>query len=228
MKYRNQAAAGFIVFLSLLFTTTGFGAEDGKVTMGQWLKIINSGNAQNAPSPRTSETDREIAADAVRPSDAEGVAVMIYWHMADDADVYLNGNPLKQYEPSFKTRPDEAPRPAFSAAARIRNGDIFTVGGRRGGSFGFMLIAVDDAGRVVFQTDRQSWMVYEPADRPDWYSPQTAQASPSRPVTVQPDPWYPQKELNAKYGNKALSIWSTPANTFAYLYGTVGGISPNR
>ena len=85
-----------------------------------------------------------------------GMPVTIYWHMADDADVYLNGSPLRGYQPSFKTRGDEAPRPAFSASATLKKGDVFTVGGRRGGSYGFMLIAVDTANRVVFKTDQKS------------------------------------------------------------------------
>lgn len=225
MKSGSWAIAGIVIFLFFLTPATGFGAGEGKVTMEQWLKIINSEDAKNSPPPQTSEADRDHNANYSTPGAAPGIPVTVYWHMADDADVYLNGRPLREYQPSFKTRPDEAPRPAFSAAAVLREGDVFTVGGRRGGSFGFMLIAVDTAGRVVFQTDRQSWKVYDPGDRPDWYTPQVALNTPNRPITIQPDPWYPQKELNLKYGNQALSIWSTPANTFAYLYGVVSGIS---
>ncbi len=155
-----------------------------------------------------------------RPA-GEEIPVTLYWHMADDADVYLNGVPLRRYEPSFKTRGDEAPQPAFSASARLKNGDVFTVGGRRGGSYGFMLIAVDQSGRVVFKTDRQKWSVYMPGDRYDWYQPAVANISSRVPVTVQPDPWYPQKDLNRKYNNIALSIWGSPAETFSYLTATV-------
>ena len=93
------------------------------------------------------------------PAVGNGVGVTVYWHMADDADVYLNGRPLRDYSPSFKTRPDEAPKPPFSARAVLKDGDLFTVGGRRGGSFGLMLIAVDDNGRIVFKTDRESWKI---------------------------------------------------------------------
>jgi len=141
--------------------------------------------------------------------------------MADDADVYLNGVPLRRYEPSFKTRGDEAPQPAFSSSARLTNGDVFTVGGRRGGSYGFMLIAVDQSGRVVFKTDQNRWNVYMPGDRADWYLPAVANSSPKAPVTVQPDPWYPQKDLNRKYNNIALSIWAAPSERFTYLTSTV-------
>lgn len=224
MKFKNLVAASIVFFLFFLFTSTGFCAGDGKVTMEQWLKIINPGGAKKpAPQEATGTDNRGGDIDSTTPAGARDTAVTVYWHMADDADVYLNGKPLRQYDPSFKTRPDEAPKPAFTASTILRDGDVFTVGGRRGGSFGLMLIAVDAAGKIVFQTDQQSWKVYEPGDRADWYSPQVAMASPTRPVTVQPDPWYPQKELNAKHGSKAFSIWSDPANTFAYLYGIVVG-----
>ena len=61
---------------------------------------------------------------------SSAIPVTVYWHMADDADVYLNGTLLRRYEPSFKTRGDEAPMPAFSASVTLKNGDVFTVGGR--------------------------------------------------------------------------------------------------
>ncbi|MDZ4164830.1 MAG: discoidin domain-containing protein [Smithellaceae bacterium] len=150
-----------------------------------------------------------------------GIPVTLYWHMADNADVYLNGVPLRRYEPSFRTRHDEAPQPAFSASAVLKTGDVFTVGGRRGGSFGFMLIAVDSAGRVVFKTEPQSWRVYAPGDRSDWYQPAIAMASAMTPVTVQNSPWHPQVELNRKYANVASSIWGSPAERFCYLMATV-------
>jgi hypothetical protein len=149
------------------------------------------------------------------------IPVTLYWHMADDADVYLNGVPLRRYEPSFRTRGDEAPHPAFSASARLKNGDVFTVGGRRGGSYGFMLIAVDTSGRVVFKTDRYKWRVYQPGERQDWYLPNVANSSPKAEVTVQPDPWYPQKDLNKRFNNIAASIWGSPSDRFAYLTANV-------
>ncbi|MDP3178080.1 MAG: choice-of-anchor J domain-containing protein, partial [Spirochaetaceae bacterium] len=64
------------------------------------------------------------------------IPVTIYWHMADAADLYLNGQPLRTYSPDFKSRGDEAPQPAFTAQASIKTGDVFTVGTRRGGSGG--------------------------------------------------------------------------------------------
>ena len=36
------------------------------------------------------------------------IAVTVYWNMADDADVYLNGKALREYKPDFRSRRDEA------------------------------------------------------------------------------------------------------------------------
>jgi hypothetical protein len=227
MKFKNMITATVVLSLFFLFTVTGFCAEDGKVTMEQWLKIINSGDAKKSTSSKATETNNNDI-DSTTPSTTEGIAVTVYWHMADDADVYLNGKPLRYYEPSFKTRGDEAPQAAFSASAILNNGDVFTVGGRRGGSFGFMLIAVDSSDRVVFKTDQQSWKVYEPGDRADWYNQQVAMSSPTQPVTVQPDPWYPQKELNKKFGDIALSIWGAPSERFSYLTATVSLVEKKK
>lgn len=157
-----------------------------------------------------------------------GIPVTLYWHMADTADLYLNGVPLRRYEPAFRTRGDEAPLPAFSAQAVLKNGDVFTVGGRRGGSYGFMLIAVDAANRVVFKTDTENWRVYLPGERADWYLPTVAAGSPQKTVQVQPQPWHPQRELNSRYNNIASSIWDVPAERFSYLTATVrlAGLPP--
>ncbi|HQJ78462.1 MAG TPA: hypothetical protein PL083_09785, partial [Smithellaceae bacterium] len=226
MNIQKRIAAGIVFSLFILFAATGGFAAEEKVSMEQWLKIINPVSPKETPPGQAGKKTDTDAGEPAKPRDTQGIAVTIYWHMADDADVYLNGKPLRKYEPSFKTRPDEAPHPAFSAAATLFDGDVFTVGGRRGGSFGLMLLAVDSTGTIIFQTDSQSWKVYDPGERIDWFNPQVALASPSGPVTVQSDPWYPQKELNAKFGNKALSIWSAPDKTFAYLYGVVSGAGP--
>jgi len=84
-----------------------------------------------------------------------------------------------------------------------------------------MLIAADSSGRIVFKTEPNTWRVYTPGNRADWYQPDAAGSSPSAPVTVQPDPWHPQKELNKQFGNAAASIWGAPPETFAYLTATV-------
>ena len=149
----------------------------------------------------------------------DGIPVTLYWHMADDADVYLNGSPLRMYEPSYRYRGDEAPHPPFSYRTTLRDGDLFTVGGRRGGSFGFMLIAVDDYGKPVFTTNTRDWSVYYPGERRDW--PVLSQYGPRRPVMVQANPWGPQRDLNQRFGYPAQSIWSDPADRFAHLVGIV-------
>ena len=217
MRLRLISRISLLVIILFLFAVPGFCQGDGKVTMEQWTKILESKRRQQPPA----DNGAAAITPSALPIDGGGTPVTIYWHMADDADVYLNGSPLRHYEPSFKTRGDEAPRPAFTAQAVLRSGDVFTVGGRRGGSFGFMLIATDSAGRIVFKTDESAWKVYTPGERTDWYQPDVANALPSVPVTIQPDPWYPQKELNKKFGNAAVSIWGAPSQTFAYLTATV-------
>jgi len=59
-----------------------------------------------------------------------------------------------------------------------------------------------------------------PGERGDWYQPGVASSSPNTPVTIQPDPWYPQKDLNKKFDNIAASIWGVPSETFSYLMAT--------
>ena len=147
--------------------------------------------------------------------------VTLYWHIADNADVYLNGKALRRYSPSFKIRGDEASQPAFSVKATLKNGDVFTVGGRRGGSYGFMLIAVDNAGKVVFKTDAKNWNVYHPGNHKNWFSPSVAKSSLKNKVSVQTEPWYPQKALNSKFNNAALSVWGVPSDKYSYLVGKV-------
>ena len=51
-----------------------------------------------------------------------------------------------EYKPDFRSRGDEA-RKIFSAKAQLGVGDVFTVGGRRGGSYGFLLVFVRKYGR---------------------------------------------------------------------------------
>lgn len=225
MKSNGKIITCLVAVILLVLTGVGF-CQDGKVTMQEWTKILESKRPQRAPADQApSGVPQEVISQPQiqEPSSGndEGTPVTLYWHMADDADVYLNGVPLRAYEPSFRTRRDEAPLPAFSASAVLRNGDVFTVGGRRGGSYGFMLIAADASGRIVFKTDQEAWRVYLPGERFDWYLPHVAGSSPSSPVYIQPDPWYPQKELNRRFGNAALSIWGAPAQTFAYLTATV-------
>ena len=234
MKIRKTAIISVIVGILFVFAGAGY-AQDGKTSVDEWTKILESKRTRPTPPPQTAPAiPVDLPSDTVpaynapaavseapMPGNAQGIAVTLYWHMADDADVYLNGMPLRNYEPSFRTRGDEAPQPAFQAQTVINNGDVFTVGGRRGGSYGFMLIAADASGRIVFKTEPANWRVYMPGDRPDWYQPSVAASSPSTPVSVQPDPWYPQKELNNKFGNAASSVWGQPSERFSFLTAVV-------
>jgi formylglycine-generating enzyme required for sulfatase activity/tetratricopeptide (TPR) repeat protein len=147
------------------------------------------------------------------------VAVTIHWSIADVADVYLNGAPLREYRPDFRTRRDEAPR-AFSAAATLKNGDVITVGGRRGASYGFLLLAVDEDGRVVWRTDPEHWKVYFPEQDARWRLPQTALDSRTARVSVQPSPWGPQRALQRRFGGGAQSVWHERVR-FACLFSVV-------
>ncbi|MCX7982149.1 MAG: hypothetical protein N2572_04470 [Syntrophales bacterium] len=207
------------VFLSVLFLVSllmGICLAQDKMVI-----FFKDGRSQSFDLNSIEKIEYQPVSGPYQKTTEKSIPVTIYWHMADNADVYLNGMPLRRYEPSFKTRRDEAPQPAFSARAVLKNGDVFTVGGRRGGSYGFMLIAVDSSDKVVFKTDQQTWKVYKPGDRPDWYLPNVAFSSPTLPVSVQPNPWPPQVELNRRYNNVATSIWGAPSEHFSYLMAVV-------
>ena len=148
------------------------------------------------------------------------VAVTVYWNMADDADVYLNGKPLREYKPSFRSRRDEAFK-VFTAKVKLRKGDVFTVGGRRGGSYGLVLFALDADGKTVWKTDAKNWQLYAPADKENWFLPKVAAASKKGPVTIKSTPWGTGARLRAKYKSDAASIWSTPGTRSCYMVSTV-------
>ena len=169
-------------------------------------------------SPPAGETKSgEPAAASKKPE--KGTPGRIYWSCADDADVYLNGEPLRNYTPDFHTRPDEANQ-EFTAAARIAKGDIITVGARRGGSFGFLMVVLDESGKVIFRTDARKWQIYYPRDNQGWYLPATAARSRKGKVSLQPQPWPPQRGLQSRFDSKALSIWDHQEPQ-AFLFATV-------
>lgn len=146
--------------------------------------------------------------------------VTIHWNIADDADVYLNGKPLREYNPDFHSRNDEA-RKTFSAKAKLAVGDVFTVGGRRGGSYGFVLVAIDEQGKTVWQTDTRRWQAYIPADEKNWYLPSVAAKSSKTAVTVNPKPWGVQSTMRKEMNIQAQSIWPGPKSRRAYLLSVV-------
>ena len=148
------------------------------------------------------------------------IAVTVHWNMANAADVYLNGKPLREYKPDFRRRRDEAYR-VFSAKVKLRKGDVFTVGGSRGGSYGLVLFALDAEGKTVWKTDAKNWQVYAPADPARWFLPKVAAASKKGPVTVKSTPWGVGAKLRAKYKSDAASIWSTPLARYCFMVSTV-------
>lgn len=146
-------------------------------------------------------------------------AVVLHWNMADDADIYLNGKPLRDYRPDFRTRHDEAWQ-QYQAQAVLTPGDVFTVGGRRGGSYGLWLVALDAENRVVWRTDTQNWKVYQPDAPASWHLPEVALRSPAVAVSTNPQPWHIQTKMSQRFGH-AQSIWASPQNRTTYLYSVV-------
>jgi len=147
-------------------------------------------------------------------------SVTIYWTIADDADVYLNGKALREYSPDFRSRRDEAYK-IFSAKAQLGVGDVFTVGGRRGGSYGFVLVAIDKNKRTVWRSDTKNWHAYVPADTKTWYLPSVAARSPKTKITVNPKPWHVQIKMRSEMRIKAQSIWPGPRGRRAYMVSVV-------
>ena len=135
-----------------------------------------------------------------------GLAVTFYWNCTGEADVYLNGKPLRYYGIGFRTR-EAPPSRVFSARRMVRNGDVITVGARRGELCGFLLVAVDDDGKVVWKTDATNWKAYFPQDEKVWWSSEVAMNSERRPVKIQSDPWPPQTRIRRRFGDTAESIW---------------------
>jgi hypothetical protein len=159
---------------------------------------------------------KKVEADVDRlaaAGEAAGYAVPVtfHWSCADDADIYLNGKPLREYKPDFRTRPDEAPK-TFSKEGVLRPGDVITVGARRGGSCGLLLVAVDARGKVVWKTDVRHWRVYFPPEgtKDRWHLPEVARQSRSEPAQKAPG-WPPQRQINDRFGNVAESIWHSPS-----------------
>ncbi|SIP92883.1 PEGA domain-containing protein [Alkalispirochaeta americana] len=158
-------------------------------------------------------------APATPPPPADpGVAVTFHWHAADTADIYINGVALREFSPPYATRRDEAPLMPFQHSGTLRDGDVITVGTRRGGSFGFMMAVVDQQGRVLVRTDR-NWQYYDPAGSGNWYNPSFAEPRLRGSVGVNPSPWGNQRHLVSNYGPGIESIYSpSTSDRRAYLY----------
>lgn len=83
----------------------------------------------------------------------------------------------------------------------------------------FMMVAVNNGGRVVMKTDH-NWKWYEPALENVWFQPQAYQNSNNRrAVGVNPDPWGNQNDLVREYGSDVKSIYSPDTgDRMAHLY----------
>ena len=215
-------------------------AEEGKLDAEPGLSLESpAAKPKPKPAPKKEPVREPAPAPApVKPKPQEvpkrekislppddrpgGTPVTVYWHASENADVYLNGRPLRESLSDFKTRGNEGSKSAFSAKATLHDGDLFTVGARRGdGNWGFMLVALDAGGRAVFATDTESWKTYSPGESEDWFLPAVAGRAVSKPISIQPDLRSSQKSLARKNGGKALSIWSDPGERFTYLFGRV-------
>ncbi len=185
---------------------------------GRFLALYTKEDARRLnASLAVEEMNRELEKLGVREP---AIAVTVYWNIADSADVYLNGKPLGEYKRDFRSRRDEA-YSVFSAKVKLRKGDVFTVGGRRGGSYGLILFALDAKGKTIWKTDAKNWQVYTPADPAKWFLPKVAAASKKGPVTVKASPWGTGAKLRAKYKSDAASIWSTPGTRSCYMVSIV-------
>jgi len=156
----------------------------------------------------------------LKPSRKQERNCTLYWSCADVADVYLNGEPLQSYPQDFRTRADEASK-RFSAEATISKGDVITVGARRGGSFGFLMVIMENGKKTVWKTDRKTWRTYDPKDKTQWYLAGEANAAKKGKVSANPNPWSPQVAILSTFDAKAESVWGDPGEPTVFLVTTV-------
>jgi prepilin-type processing-associated H-X9-DG protein len=190
-------------------------------TPTQESKILVRGGAAGDATPTTPVAGPQtvepyvIAAPEPRKPDppAKGPpdpVAHLHWTAAGDADVYLNGKPLRPYEPDFRNRPAEA-SVFFTADVRVREGDVITVGARQGDLRGFLLVAVDEQGRVLWATDATHWTAYDPPDKAHWWKPELAAKAAAVPVSVSDPSWPGRQTLIAHQKGVPQSIWPTGA-----------------
>jgi photosystem II stability/assembly factor-like uncharacterized protein len=159
------------------------------------------------------------AVQSAPAANERGIPVTFIWHAADTADIYINGVPIKTFSPDYKTRGDEASAQPFTQSGFIKHGDIITVGTRRGGSFGFMMVVVDSTGAVLLKTD-ETWQWYDGSSDPRWYEPAAFNmAAKKGPVRINPSPWGNQNGMVSRYGSALRAIFTpAPADTMTNLY----------
>jgi len=181
--------------------------QDGARPRGQRPSGPNDATSgQGALAPGDVKIDDFGKPRWVANDSSPALAVTFYWNCTGEADVYLNGKPLRYYEVDFRTR-QAPPSRVFSARRKVRNGDVITVGARRGELGGFLLVVVNGDGKVVWKTDVTHWKAYFPPDEKVWWVPEVAMNSERRPVRIQSDRWPPQTRIRRHFGNAAEPIW---------------------
>lgn len=148
-----------------------------------------------------------------------GGAVTIYWSCAGVADVYLNGRPLREAPGDFSVRGDESGH-EYSAQAPLRVGDVITVGAKRGSRLGgFRLVALDDKGRAVWQTDTSNWKAFPVRDAGSahrFFMPQVY-GRPTTPATAPTKDMPASEDLGKPKTAKVGHIWYQEG-PYAFLY----------
>lgn len=165
-----------------------------------------------------------LALAFIFPSSAQaqtraGSKCTIYWSCSAVADVYLNGAPLKPYSPDYMKREGGEWNRILSVETNVARGDKITVGARRGNTWGFTLVILDETKKPIFVSNSKDWKPYAPKDEAKWFQPATAIKSMDG-VSVQRDPSAAQKQIVSKYASYAHSIWDNQKNT-VFLIGTV-------
>jgi hypothetical protein len=99
---------------------------------------------------------------------------------------------------------------------------VITVGARRGGSYGILLVAADARGRVVWKTDIENWRVYFPPEGSavPWHHPSVPRSARVVPAQKAAG-WPPQARINERFGGRAESIWHTPESPTCFLFSVV-------
>ncbi|MDD4871908.1 MAG: hypothetical protein PHR77_15225 [Kiritimatiellae bacterium] len=176
---------------------------------------------QNKAAQNVSDSSakKEGASPSI-PIPKKAVRCTVRWSCADDADVYINGKPLREYKPDFINRPEEAQKD-FSTKTTITIGDIITVGCKRGGAYGFLMTILDNNGKVVWNTNIDQWETYTPSDKKKWQQPQLALKDEKGKPTIVQNPFFPQAKLQSTYDSTAQSIW-LKEDPIVYFVSTIG------
>ena len=110
------------------------------------------------------------------PDPQLAVSTRLYWAVAGRRTCTSTANPC---ESSCRTSGPELESDAvFMTDVVLHDGDVITVGVRCDKACGFLLVAVDPDGAVVWATDEKHWNAYVPKDPSHWWRPSVVQESP--------------------------------------------------